>query len=269
MTDEPDDMEAPDSSVEAAAGAIEELLKQKPDAEGKPEEDGKAPAAAATRPDVDGALEQRLAEVARKESEAEAAKSQFGAALNTLVPQLQHAIRGEFGDIRTQADLVQMAASDPARYNRFVMAQAQMQEAQRARAGLAVQEQQAAHERHKAWQAGEQNKIGELVPELHDPKEGPALATKIIEFALKSGYSPQQLALASATDCAMLHRAMQYQNLDEARGLAKAKAAKAPKVAEPGTRAGAAGGDKMEADFARLKKSGRTEDAAAVIRNLL
>jgi hypothetical protein len=263
MTD--DETPEADGSVESAAAAIEDLLKR------KPEEDEPADQASpsAEKPQMAQEPDQRAGEAARRAGEAEAARAQMAQTLNHLLPQLEHTIRGEFADIKSQADIARLAQSDPARYNRLVLAQNQYQEAQRARLANAAGEQKAAQERHLSWQDGERRKVAELVPELGDPEKGPALARKLQEFAIRSGYTAQHLAMASATDCAMLHRAMQYQNLSEAQGAARAKAARAPRVAEPGTRAGAAGNDRMEADFARLKKSGATQDAAAVFRNIL
>jgi hypothetical protein len=273
MSDEQDD-DAPqqDTTVASAAAAIEELLKKKPE-DGEDGEAGEdAPAKAPETEDTEkpATPDPLLAEATRKGQEADAAKAQFAAALNHLVPQLHAAIAGEFSDIRSPADLARLQQVDPARYNRLILAQNNLAQAEQQRVGLAAQENQAALMRQAEWSHTQIRQLGEFLPELHDADKGPLLARKIGLFAQKSGYTPQQMTAASATDIAMLHRAMRYDDLQGAQAQAKAKAARAPKVSEPGTRAQGGGkGAEAEADFAKLKKSGRTEDAAALFRNIL
>jgi hypothetical protein len=269
-----DQADAPeDHSVSAAADAIAELMKKPPaeEADGEDKDDAPAPQTPAPeKPDApDPQVEAVKADAARKGGEAERTRAHLAGMLNTLVPQLETAIKGEFGDIRSPADLARIARDDPARYNRFIAFQGQHAQASAARSQLQRAEHENVMARQAAWQKDETAKAGTMVPDLTDRDKGPALANRIQAFAIKSGYSPQQLALASANDIAMLHRAMQYEGLEAAKETARAKAAKAPRVSEPGTRGEGGKSAKLQSDFERLKKSGRTEDAAAVFRNLI
>jgi hypothetical protein len=265
---EPDAPE--ENSVAEAADAIAALLKKKPQDEPDEEEGEASPPEEKPEADkqaADPQLETMKAQAMRAAQDAEQHRQQLAAALAQMVPQLEQALRGEFADVKSPADVIRLASENPARYNRFIAAQNHHAQASAARAQLAHQERQQAQAQMAAWGRDEKSKMGSLVPELVDPEKGAALAQRIQDFALKAGYSPQHLALASATDLAMLHRAMQFEGLEAAQQTARAKAARAPRVYEPGARGEAA--NRLQSDFERLKKSGSTQDAATVFRNFL
>lgn len=291
-----------DGTVDFAANAIADLLKaqsapepapvetqnspqaaEQPQADPveTPAEDAQAPADDNTAPQADPVpavlapsispeIETAKAEAAKIKQEAEAARNQFVNALNTLVPQMESAIRGEFADIKNFDDLQNVAQTDPDRYNRYVIAQARLQQAQQAQAQAQAQEREAQAQRLNEWRASEQQKLIKAIPELTDPDKGPALARKIQDFAMKSGYTAQQLSNASANDFAILHKAMQVENLQAQLKAAQAKAANAPPVQKPGVKPATTGKDeKISTDFQRLQKTGRVDDAAALFKNFL
>ena len=216
-------------------------------------------------------VEQMRTDAAKKFQEAESARSQFINQLNVYIPQLESALRGEFADIKTQEDVLKLAETDVARYNRFQIQQMRLSNATHARNQAQQVEQSQMQERLTQWRQAEGDKIGSLIPELKDPNKGPSLARKLNEFALKQGYSAEQLSRASAADFKVLHRAMQADDLEASIAAAKVKASKAPAVQEPGTRQSNSSKDqKTQTAFARLQKNPRSTDAAAdVFLNIL
>lgn len=297
-----------DNTVDGAASAIEALLKGSgtgeqpaapqpdpiqpqaaapaPASEASVSEEVQAPAIVAPAPDQQPEparvsaptsspdLEAARQEAATKAQEANALRERFLNALDTYIPQLEAAVKGEFADIQTQDDLLKLGAIDPERYNRAVIAftrlnnaRTQQETARREAEQKSQQEQRAKFEQ---WQQGELKKLGELIPDLKDQAKGPALAKRIQDYAFTIGYTAQQLAQASAVDFVTLRNAMEYANLEKARAEAAKKAANAPPVQQPGAvRDTNAKADQAQESFSRLQKTGRIDDAAQVMRNFL
>lgn len=220
-------------------------------------------------------LEALRQEATRKVQEAETARNQYVTQLNTLIPQLEASIKGEFADIKSKEDLYALA--DPRspnynveRYNAAIIAFSKLNDAVQARNTVQQEQQKQQEQQLTQWRQAEQEKVATLIPELKDPTKGPILAKKLQDFAAKQGYTAQQLGMASASDFAMLYKAMQFDALQPELAAAKAKAAKAPPVQQPGvTRPNAGKDEKIQADYERLQRSGRTDDAAAVFRHLI
>lgn len=224
-----------------------------------------APQSSTIPPDVENLRQ----EASKSKTEANAARDQFINALNTLVPQMQSAIRGEFADIKNIDDLENVARTDPERYNRFVFAQARLQQAttaqQQANEVANKEKNEAARQ---AW-SSEQARLYKLMPELTDPVKGSAIAKNLQDYALKIGIKPERLTGYTADEFVALNKSMQFDNLEAAKAAANKKAASAPPVQKPGvTRSGSTKDEKLKTDYERLQKSGRVDDAAAVFRNL-
>lgn len=239
-----------------------------------------APTPSQARPEAPPDVQERLRLADQKVQEADAARNQLLNTLNTLVPQLQARVQGEFQDIKSIADLRNLAHTDPMRYNDYVLAQAEIQQAEQARQAVLQQQQAAQLKQFESFQQAELAKLPELIPDLANPEKAPALAQKIQDYAKKQGYSPQQLAMASANDFKILHRAMladEYEARDKAqqeemaklKQTAQQKAANAPKVQTPGARTPEDKGQKIQEDFRRLQKSGGIDDAARVFQHML
>lgn len=223
---------------------------------------------------------------ARKLKEADQAIAQSNAErnhlLNTLTPlvaQLQAAIAGEFADIKTNDDLLALGDSrseryDPDRFNRFQIARARLADAQAQQAQLSAQVLNTFH-------VAEGAKLRELIPDLKDPTNGPKLQGRLINFVAERGYTADRLKYASAADMLIAYEAMLYhegkseraaeeKRKSEALAEAKKKASGAPPVQKPGTaRTTTEKGEKAQTDFDRFKKSGRVDDAAAVLSHIL
>jgi len=129
-------------------------------------------------------------------------------------------------------------------------------------------------EQQAKWQEelGRQQKImAQRLPEWNDPTKGAKLKQDIKSFAVKTGFTEQEVdSLIDARSVDVLHKAMLYDNLLAAK-ISNKKAKVVPKVTRPGSPAtkGEISSDKVKAQRARLKKSGRVKDATSVIESLM
>jgi len=98
-----------------------------------------------------------------------------------------------------------------------------------------VQKELEAVYQHRTQQfLAEQDQIlREAAPELYTEK-GPAIRRQIAEFAMKTGYSKQELDAASAKDVLTLWKAQQFDALQAAKKAVKPVAQAAPKTVKPG-----------------------------------
>ena len=135
------------------------------------------------------------------------------------------------------------------------------QEAQKELQKTHTQQQEQAQVRYATWLQGEQQKLAEILPEYVDEVKGPELRKSVAEYALKNGYTEQQLSMAAASDVNLLYKAMQF---DQGRQkAAKAKTVPVPKMQKPGSRKSKSEiqAKSREEAVRKLKKSGDIEDA--------
>ena len=129
-------------------------------------------------------------------------------------------------------------------------------------------------EQQAKWQEelGRQQEImAQRLPEWNDPNKGPKLKQDIKSFAVKTGFSEQEVdSLIDARSVDVLHKAMLYDNLLAAK-ISNKKAKVVPKVTRPGSPAtkGEISSDKVKAQRAKLRKSGHVKDASSVIESLM
>jgi len=129
-------------------------------------------------------------------------------------------------------------------------------------------------ENQAKWQEelGRQQEIMvQRLPEWTDPDKGPKLKQNIKSFAVKKGFTEQEVSsLIDARSVDVLHKAMLYENLLAAKISGK-KTKVVPKVTRPGSPAskGEISGDKVKAQRARLRKSGHINDASSLIESLM
>ena len=132
--------------------------------------------------------------------------------------------------------------------------------------------QQQEHEAKRQEELGRQQEImAQRLPEWNDPTKGAKLKQDIKSFAVKTGFTEQEVdSLIDARSVDVLHKAMLYDNLLAAK-ISNKKAKVVPKVTRPGSPAtkGEISSDKVKAQRARLKKSGRVKDATSVIESLM
>jgi hypothetical protein len=129
-------------------------------------------------------------------------------------------------------------------------------------------------EQQAKWQeelVRQQEIMAQRLPEWNDPNKGAKLKQDIKSFALKTGFSEQEVdSLIDARSVDVLHKAMLYDNLLAAK-ISNKKAKVVPKVTRPGSppTKGEISSDKVKAQRARLKKTGRVKDATSVIESLM
>ena len=119
--------------------------------------------------------------------------------------------------------------------------------------------------------ARQQEIMAQRLPEWNDPTKGAKLKQDIKSFAVKTGFSEQEVdSLIDARSVDVLHKAMLYDNLLTAK-ISNKKAKVVPKVTKPGSPStkGEISSDKVKAQRARLKKTGRVKDATSVIESLM
>ena len=135
-------------------------------------------------------------------------------------------------------------------------------EAERAAAALAAR----AEQDHRAFLKREQEALAKLVPDLTDEAKGQTLKETLRTFAAEAGYTPDQIAWATARDVATLYDAYRWRQAQAKRAEAEKKSA--PTVQRPGM--GVDRGEREAAAYAdglkRLERTGRIEDALAVMR---
>ena len=129
-------------------------------------------------------------------------------------------------------------------------------------------------EQQAKWQeelVRQQEIMAQRLPEWNDPNKGTKLKQDIKSFALKTGFSEQEVdSLIDARSVDVLHKAMLYDNLLAAK-ISNKKTKVVPKVTRPGSppTKGEISSDKVKAQRARLKKTGRVKDATSVIESLM
>jgi len=174
-----------------------------------------------------------------------------------------------------KTDWTQLKEEDPTEYMLKRDQYRELQENQR----LITEEQKNIHykqgqERETAWNAELQRNqqiISQRVPDFHDPDKGPKLKQDIKSFAVKKGFSEQEVdSLIDARSVDILHKAMLYDKLLTAKISGK-KSKVVPKVQRPGSPASREeiSSDKLKAKRARLRKSGHINDASSLIESLM
>jgi hypothetical protein len=132
--------------------------------------------------------------------------------------------------------------------------------------------QQQEHEAQWQQELGRQQEIiSQKLPDWSDPDKGPKLKQNIKSFAVKKGFTEQEVdSLIDARSVDVLHKAMLYENLLNSK-ISNKKVKVVPKVQKPGTPTTKEeiSGDKLKAQKARLKRSGHVNDASKLIESLM
>lgn len=217
-----------------------------------------------TKADADAAFTRKSMEVAevRKKTDAQ---------LQALTGAMQQydAILARYTDTQLQPPDPALRQSDPFAYEEQLASYVQAKHQQE----VALQERQRNASAHAAlveqqrveWLKSEVTRLQQIAPELADRgQKGEALRKSVAEYALKSGYTNEQLAAASATDMVTLMKAMRYDAAQSAKAAAKPAAAPPPKVSTPGP-SKAAGGrpSNLAKAVQNLTQAGTRESLAA------
>jgi hypothetical protein len=136
---------------------------------------------------------------------------------------------------------------------------------------LLKQQQKEAQQKWQEELARQQEVMSQRLPEWNDPETGPKLKQDIKAFAMNKGFTEQEVnTLIDARSVDVLHKAMMYENLLAAK-IANKKAKVVPKMQKPGTPSTKTevNSEKVKQTRARLKRTGRVDDAEAVIKSLM
>ena len=174
-----------------------------------------------------------------------------------------------------KTDWTQLKEDDPTEYMLKRDQYRELQENKRTVEEEQVNLQNKTQQEHQVkWQeelVRQQEVIAQRLPEWTDPDKGPKLKQDIKSFAVKKGFSEQEVSsLIDARSVDVLHKAMLYESLLETKISGK-KAKVIPKVTRPGSpiSKGEISSDKVKAQKARLRKSGHINDASKLIESLM
>ncbi|MGH6929500.1 MAG: hypothetical protein ACREEV_14380, partial [Dongiaceae bacterium] len=109
-------------------------------------------------------------------------------------------------------------------------------------------------------------------PEMADPVKGRQETAALTKYLIDTGYRQEELSrLVDHRDFILARKAMLYDRLMANRDKVKETVAALPRVQKPGTARGTRTGaaERRAALMTRLTRTGRTEDAARLIEDML
>ena len=213
---------------------------------------------------------QQIAEI-RKQVEAEteavrAERAQYAQMLGALQAQLQGA--------ETQIDWDRLYQEDPIEWVRQKEGMREKQEKlqaiqfeQQRVAQLTQQEQQQHFESHLQAQHA---KLLEIMPEWKDPAKAKAEKQLLVEFGQKTGFTPEELkAIVDHRAVVALRKAALYDQMMTKRKAITPVTNNGPRPAKPGAAGRVSQTTEATRAKQRLAKTGRVDDAASAIYQLL
>ena len=213
---------------------------------------------------------QQIAEI-RKQVEAEteavrAERAQYAQMLGALQAQLQGA--------ETQIDWDRLYQEDPIEWVRQKEVMREKQEKlqaiqfeQQRVAQLTQQEQQQHFESHLQAQHA---KLLEIIPEWKDPAKAKAEKQLLVEFGQKTGFTPEELkAIVDHRAVVALRKAALYDQMMTKRKAITPVTNNGPRPAKPGAAGRVSQTTEAVRAKQRLAKTGRVDDAASAIYQLL
>ena len=216
---------------------------------------------------------QELAEL-RKANEAEYKAIQESKRVRDTYAQRLQAIEQFLTQGDSQEDLAVMKENDPIGYAVKVAEMTEKKEqlnAVRAEQQRIAQQQQA--EQSQAMQnfvAQEAQKLAQVLPEFSDKTKGEQVRNEIRNYGKSVGYTDNELAqVYDSRHVITLHKAMLYDKLQKSKPSVKKKVAEAPKMVKSGTKVKQSVSDAQKKQMARLRQTGKKEDAAALFENFI
>jgi len=119
--------------------------------------------------------------------------------------------------------------------------------------------------------ASEAEKIAAIVPDYADKEKGMKVRQDIREYAKSIGWTDQELASVYDSRAVLsLYEGMQYRKLMQNKPAVTKKVNEAPKMVKPGTsKAQTSEREQIKKQKARLRESGRVQDAASLFEKFL
>ena len=216
---------------------------------------------------------QEVAEL-RKANEAERQAIEESKKVRDTYAQRLQAIEQFLTQGDSQEDLAAMKENDPIGYAVKVAEMTEKKEqlnAVRAEQQRLAQQQQA--EQSQAMQnfvAQEAQKLAQVLPEFSDKTKGEQVRNEIRNYGKSVGYTDNELAqVYDSRHVITLHKAMLYDKLQKSKPSVKKKVAEAPKMVKSGTKVKQSVSDAQKKQMARLRQTGKKEDAAALFENFI
>lgn len=223
--------------------------------------------------------ERRGMERAKAEFEAERAavvidRQRYAERLAGHIPALQQQLT-HFKDI----DWERLSSENPALFAQakpvFDALTGQLQQAEVERLQLEQQErarQMQAVQAHHNHVAEQKRALIAKLPELADAAKGRQETAALTRYLVGAGYQQRELSrLVDHRDFILARKAMLYDRLMASKGQVKETVAALPRVQKPGLARDSrgAGAERRSTLMTRLARSGRTEDAARIIEDML
>ena len=151
----------------------------------------------------------------------------------------------------------------------------QLQQAESERLELAQRDRQrqlGAVQAHQDYIAEQKRALIARHPEMADPVKGRQETAALTRYLIDTGYRQEELSrLVDHRDFTLARKAMLYDRLMANRDKVKETVAALPRVQKPGTARGSRTGaaERRAKLMTRLERSGRTEDAARLIEDML
>jgi len=216
---------------------------------------------------------QEVAEL-RKANEAERQAIEESKKVRDTYAQRLQAIEQFLTQGDSQEDLAVMKENDPIGYAVKVAEMTEKKEqlnAVRAEQQRLDQQQQA--EQSLAMQnfvAQEAQKLAQVLPEFSDKTKGEQVRNEIRNYGKSVGYTDDELAqVYDSRHVITLHKAMLYDKLQKSKPSVQKKVAEAPKMVKSGTKVKQSVSDAQKKQMARLRQTGKKEDAAALFENFI
>jgi hypothetical protein len=134
--------------------------------------------------------------IAAEKQAVEQARQQYEQALPALLQSVQEAMAGEFADIITTADVINLSKEDPFRFNQWQAHQMKV-------AAVAQEVEAAKHRQVTEFQSKwaefaqrEDSKVMEAIPELADPTQRETIQKSAVNYLRELGFTDQELGQA-------------------------------------------------------------------------
>ncbi len=165
-------------------------------------------------------------------------QQQYEQLLPALLQQYQEQQQGQFADIRTQADVDNMARND---WQRFAMWQAHQMKVQNVQQQMQANYQRSQQEYQTKWQqfaTNEDNLFAQHATEMNDPEQAKDVAGKAVAYLRDTGFSDDDLnkLWSGQASVSLRDHRMQLMIRDAAIGRAAKAGVAAKKAAMPASR---------------------------------
>ena len=174
----------------------------------------------------------------------------------------------------TPEDLAAMSENDPIGYAKVVadmtLQKEKLQTIQAEKYRLAQEQQSERSNQLQQFVQEEAQKLSVSLPEFSDKAKGEQVRNDIRSYGKKIGFTDAELSqVYDSRHVLVLHKAAQYDKLMAGKANVKKKVAKAPRTVKGGAKVKQTNIDTKRKQMARLKHSGRKEDAAALFENFI